>query len=279
LVVIAIIGILIGLLLPAIQMARESARRADCQSRMRQVAMAVQSYSTQNQEQIPPGIRAVSLYTAQMLILPHLEQTNVYKLLLPFNDAATSNSMAPATRQRLPIFNCPTDNPTGTTTPPWGTIGGTGTYARSNFVFCFGGDDFMGKMNPATMGIFHYNVASSYGSMAVDGASNTMMVSEVISGKTTSERTGMWGLGDAGACGFTCKLAPANTFVAPVGAVDTSPTGFDNAHAGASSSHPGLVNVVFGDNHVATVATSITLSTWRAYGTISGQEAVAAGAE
>src|SRR5690606_4226715 len=54
LVVIAIIGILIAMLLPAIQAARESARRANCSSNLRQIATAIQTYADRNSEQIPP---------------------------------------------------------------------------------------------------------------------------------------------------------------------------------------------------------------------------------
>ncbi len=54
LVVIAIIGILIAMLLPAIQAARESARRANCASNLRQIATAIQTYADRNSEQIPP---------------------------------------------------------------------------------------------------------------------------------------------------------------------------------------------------------------------------------
>ncbi len=55
LVVIAIIGILIAMLLPAIQAARESARRANCASNLRQLAIAVNTYAERNGEQLPPN--------------------------------------------------------------------------------------------------------------------------------------------------------------------------------------------------------------------------------
>jgi hypothetical protein len=185
--------------------------------------------------------------------------------------------MAPATSKRLPIYNCPSDNPSGTFTPGWGigSTGGAGTYARSNFVFCFG-NDFMGTTNSQKIGALRYNSSSSYASMSIDGVSNTILASEIVSGKTTSDRSGLWGLGDAGACGFTCKFQPTNTPVAPTGAVDSTTTGFDAAHAAASSNHPGLVNVCFADNHMDAVATSISLTIWQAYGTVNGGESVVA---
>ncbi|MCE9547946.1 MAG: DUF1559 domain-containing protein [Planctomycetia bacterium] len=274
LVVIAIIGILIGLLLPAIQTAREAARRADCQSRMRQVAMAVSSYASQNGDQIPVGIYNTNLYTAQTAILPFLEASTTYKLFGQFT--ASTTTLSNATQKRLPIFICPSDNPNGTITPLAGKNGASGTYGRSNMVMCFGSTTLTpSAANSLSLGVFRTNSASSYAVMSIDGTSNTAMVSEVVSGKTTSDPSGAWALGDAGACGYTHALLPTNSPAAPTTA--TSPTDFTIATAGASSNHPGGVNVVFGDNHVAMIATSVALNTWQAYGTANGGEAILSG--
>ena len=266
LVVIAIIGILIGLLLPAIQMARESARRANCQSNMRNVSMAIHGYSSQNGEAIPVGVYKTSLYSAQSVILAQLELANIQKLFGTFTSTAAASTAA--TSKKVPIYNCPSDNPSGTYTTG-------GTYARSNFVFCFGSD----TMAPATatnLGVFRFDSTSSFAVMAVDGTSNTVMVSETISGKTSTDPSGAWGYGWPGASGYTHKNKPVSgtaTAIVPA----ASATDFSAAVGTASSMHPGLVNVMYADNHGTQVATEIDLSIWTAMGTCNGGEAYAAG--
>ncbi|MEO0530343.1 MAG: DUF1559 domain-containing protein [Planctomycetota bacterium] len=79
LVVIAIIGILIALLLPAVQAAREAARRSQCQNKLKQLALAALNYESARSE-LPPGIVVDGDYrwSALARILPYLEETNLY---------------------------------------------------------------------------------------------------------------------------------------------------------------------------------------------------------
>jgi len=91
LVVIAIIGVLIALLLPAVQSARESARRTQCVNNLKQLALAVQTYVTQNgvlpaqttQNTFPvAGLRVTGWYTSWTAsLLPHIEQQPLYNAL------------------------------------------------------------------------------------------------------------------------------------------------------------------------------------------------------
>ena len=101
LVVIAIIGILIALLLPAVQAAREAARRSECQNKLKQIGLALHNYHDINQ-QFPPGAQKqvfkqpkidnnlIAGTTWLVFILPQMEQQAVYDLYnftLPFNNA------------------------------------------------------------------------------------------------------------------------------------------------------------------------------------------------
>jgi len=119
LVVIAIIGILIAMLLPAIQAARESARRANCSSNLKQFATAIQIYAERNAEQLVPS--AISRGTGEttnnglswvVLLWPYMERGNQYAMMDLMGAAGTdaegivNNEVLKA--ERADIYNCPT---------------------------------------------------------------------------------------------------------------------------------------------------------------------------
>ncbi|HCO27295.1 MAG: prepilin-type cleavage/methylation domain-containing protein [Gimesia sp.] len=132
LVVIAIIAILIALLLPAVQQAREAARRSDCRNKMKQLGLALHNY-LETHSVLPPSSVAKGLCSTGVaasntlngnglvLLLPYLDQSALYNQLnfsLAFDDygpgsaplpsgGATSN--ADLVNRRMAIFNCPSD--------------------------------------------------------------------------------------------------------------------------------------------------------------------------
>ena len=97
LVVIAIIGILIGLLLPAVQQVRAAARRTSCANKLRQIALAIHNYESALQSfpvnQVGPGAPLASgefstgHYSWLVPLLPQIEQNNIYQLF----DLSTNN--------------------------------------------------------------------------------------------------------------------------------------------------------------------------------------------
>lgn len=116
LVVIAIIGILIAMLLPAIQAARESARRANCASNLKQLGLGIQTYSERNSEQVPPAQSNRHGWLAFMW--PVMEQGPVYAELQLRHDFDNNTEASPEGLQRTnriihqqfrgDVYLCPT---------------------------------------------------------------------------------------------------------------------------------------------------------------------------
>ena len=179
LVVIAIIGVLIALLLPAVQQAREAARRMQCSNNQKQLGLALHNYhDTYNYF---PARNAGT--TAQrhrisgiMVLLPFIEQQSLYtKLIRPGTQTPWSGSFA---NFALPALMCPSDS--GGTTSPKGA--NRGVY---NYVFC-GGDSLNGTTGSSlpvsprpSRGVFGsykwYNFRD-----ITDGTSNTIAMSELV---------------------------------------------------------------------------------------------------
>lgn len=84
LVVIAIIGILVALLLPAVQAAREAARRTQCVNNLKQIGLAMHNYQDTH-KRLPPGSAAGWGHTWHAYALPYMEQTPLYEII-PWTD-------------------------------------------------------------------------------------------------------------------------------------------------------------------------------------------------
>jgi prepilin-type N-terminal cleavage/methylation domain-containing protein len=112
LVVIAIIGILIALLLPAVQAAREAARRTQCNNNLKQIGLAIQNYHDIRQELVPAWLATDTGATGRngnihraawtLLILPFMEQTNVYELM-DLTVSLNNNPAAPRTQHHVQL--------------------------------------------------------------------------------------------------------------------------------------------------------------------------------
>ncbi|MCL2005743.1 MAG: DUF1559 domain-containing protein [Planctomycetaceae bacterium] len=107
LVVIAVIGMLIALLLPAIQAAREAARRMSCSNNLRQIGIAVHNYHDVYQ-QIPPGRENQTMFGWGALILPYVEQGNLQSLI-NFNEKMYNEPNRTTGQTLIPLFLCPSN--------------------------------------------------------------------------------------------------------------------------------------------------------------------------
>lgn len=106
LVVIAIIGILIALLLPAIQSARAAARRTECNNRIRQLQLAALTYADSNQHHLPPGAAGGQKHAIFTYLLPFIEENALYRSIdLKAGTMATVN--VPAAKTVISTYLCP----------------------------------------------------------------------------------------------------------------------------------------------------------------------------
>jgi prepilin-type N-terminal cleavage/methylation domain-containing protein len=122
LVVIAIIAVLIGLLVPAVQKAREAAARTKCANNLHQLGLAFHGYHDVS-GWFPPSFAKPSNWGWGVWILPFVEQDNVYRTLDPLN---TNISLSATTTLPLPVYLCPSDP-----TPNINNF--FGGYAKSNY--------------------------------------------------------------------------------------------------------------------------------------------------
>jgi prepilin-type N-terminal cleavage/methylation domain-containing protein len=112
LAVVAIIGLLIALLLPAVQSARESARRTSCQNNLKQIGIALLSYESSNQA-LPPAGLPISEISWIVLVLPQLDMQSLYDQFSfaadQYNTVAHPNNRKNflAFQNPLPMFLCP----------------------------------------------------------------------------------------------------------------------------------------------------------------------------
>jgi prepilin-type N-terminal cleavage/methylation domain-containing protein len=293
LVVIAIIGILVALLLPAIQAAREAARRTQCNNRLKQIALALHNYHD-TIGRLPfaticyingasPGQSTNSRQSWYHMILPFVEQAAYYEEIRPRIETNQFPGGWPEASVIIDGFMCPSD-PVGPKTVNQGFHG--------NYLPCHGSGT-AGSGAGITDGIF-YPLSKTKLTDITDGTSNTVMLGEI-----RLQRDGIpaEGIGNV-VCGsphdlrgryhntfhgnatFTTMRSPntpvgdacqycAGTTNVPCRACVSS-----NEEIHARSWHAGGVQAALADGSVRFISDNINQATFQALGTRSGGEAV-----
>lgn len=296
LVVIAIIAILIALLLPAVQQAREAARRTECKNKLKQWGLALHNYHD-TYRVFPPG--AMGLNTSSTAgeynttnprnnfpwivhVLPFIDQAplyNTFNFNLFYNDTTGTPTNQSRRDEQFPLLHCPSARTAdrkpstaseGWTTHYYGVAGAkgplpaplTGNYPMrsqtSNFSSDHGGE--------ARGGILYRQSSVSMRDI-LDGTSNTFMVGEISSrnpaGWSNSYRAWIQGAsnGDHGFASYACKNVRS-----PI-----SNSGYSGGNANRlfndvrfSSNHTGGAQFVMADGAVKFVSENIDFNTYQA---------------
>lgn len=290
LVVIAIIAVLVALLLPAVQQAREAARRTQCRANLKQIGLAMHNYHTSHSA-LPSGYGGYpytnqgSLWGWGTMILPELDQINLYNSLSSspngtaglggpasgFNAVMTSFNPPNAYLQfKIPVYRCPSDSGTDQVTIPAGGLNGsppgaTSMFGRSNYAGVLGstysspsglliGDGSFAESSFRTF--THYR----------DGLSSTFLVGER---RSPAALNGTFTGGDTIWAGSNDDNFPDwQGFSMHIGACDqASPLNLKSTTAPSaasgqpfiafSSMHSGGGNFLFGDGAVRFISDSI----------------------
>ena len=310
LVVIAIIGILIALLLPAVQAAREAARSISCANNLKQLGLALHTYYSAH-EQLPPGAigrdpatchynwgLGINRQSFLLQIMPYFEQVAIYDSWDFYRSWSGSSSPANVElrKQRIPLYDCPSDTPQMWTANAdvsskgsYGLNWGQGTYCDQ----CGdGGYDAPGAK--ACSPPFALSYGASFKDIT-DGTSHTLAMAELIQTRTGAlggfrdSRAWPWN-DDAGCYQISTFLSPNSSapdvaaclsvggdpYVETPGApCQNSPSwGSTEVYLASRSRHPGGVHASMCDGSVHFINNEIELLLWRALSAMSSGETV-----
>jgi prepilin-type N-terminal cleavage/methylation domain-containing protein/prepilin-type processing-associated H-X9-DG protein len=259
LVVIAIIGTLMGLLLPAVQSAREAGRRNTCSNNLSQLGKAVVAFDGRNNSipgwrnpNVLTGSSTGPLYSWPVPLLPNLERRDIFNFaLLPVN----SGSLPPIPPY-IDLFVCPSTPPDSTTTPVLAYAGNCGSNGTVK------GDGVLLDTNASRIGLDFIGGG--------DGTSNTLLFSEKCGANVTS--SSQWHTTQTGTTvsagmtvpGFILPGTPNGSGrVINSGTASASAANTTSPHlALPSSNHPGGVMAVFCDGHIMFLKDSIQPETY-----------------
>lgn len=258
LVVIAIIGVLVALLLPAVQAAREAARRSQCMNNFKQVGLALHNYESAHSI-LPQGQGAASCQTGlssiaaarwgwSSYILPYMEDSSLHDLI---DFDKEPHVQVDAIRSFVDVYLCPSD-PQGLELVSFtGRIDGVEDAAKTNMDAIVDSTDYKcGNSNNVKHtsenpdGAFA-NFSAFRFAQFTDGLSNTLFIAEVTGEGEGSNRSHNWSILNTNdtADGINGENTVPGGHSGPLGS-------WQYHHNGPSSFHPGGCNFLYGDGSV-----------------------------
>jgi prepilin-type N-terminal cleavage/methylation domain-containing protein len=294
LVVIAIIAVLIALLLPAVQQAREAARRTQCKNNMKQLGLALHNYESSTRV-FPPSSTStfgkgcwqwtaagsatdpnMHLHSFASLILPYIDAGNLYNNL-NYNVSALDPANRAAASTVLPFYKCPSFAGTPYSTDAYytGTPINSTTYALRNYT-AMGAKNVLGLSGAAGTspeGVM-YPLSKNGFRDITDGSSNTLLLAE-----TRDQGAPVWI--DGSAATFVARWF--NGAAGPPYAGTSSSINYKNYYVGGgginqiygpSSQHTGGAHHLMGDGAVRFISENIDVNTYDALVSRNGGEVI-----
>jgi len=289
LVVIAIIGVLVALLLPAIQAAREAARRSQCSNNLKQIGLAIHNYEL-SYKRLPAGANwrgapLVQKGSILLFLLPFIEETGLYNSVdmhSPNLDDVVRN--APIGGTRVTTYICPSDELNGmykefAVHSYAASRGPTALYDNPG---CSCAHDFdkykLAPLDDLTnyAGPFTRMGTTTKLSRITDGLSQTIFFGEVRPGCSESVREG-WAFTNNGN-GYCSTIIPINYDTCNDQATDNCARSCNwNTEAGFKSNHPGGAYFLFGDGSAHFVQEDVDHQTYQYLGAKSDGNIISKG--
>ncbi|MEL7499135.1 MAG: DUF1559 domain-containing protein [Planctomycetota bacterium] len=254
LIVIAVIGILIGMLLPAVQNVRETARRTSCLNKIAQLSMAAQSYEYA-MEHFPPGV--IDAAGQPILSQPNGQHVSYIVTLLPFIDQrgmadafdveagtyAAANAVVRS--MQIDVLICPT---------AYYDMDVSNSFALTNYAGCYDSNEV--PIDVDNNGMLFLNSRVTHGDI-YDGSSNTLLIGEML---PEANSLG-WASGTRATLRNSASLNYEQGWNTIVGALPPSQNG------GFGSTHNGrLTNVGMADGSVKTIANAMDFKVFQLLG-------------
>lgn len=278
LVVVAIIAVLVSLLLPAVQQAREAARRSSCKSNLKQLGLGLHNYESTH-GLLPPGYiyrpnpaGNGAGYSWGAMILPFIEQTAIYNQF-NWNAPVWDNTNKTARMNRIPVFFCPSDTWSDNKFIEMGSS--AEQYAMASFVASFGPPD-LDDTQEKRDGLFSRNSSTRFRDVT-DGLSTTLMLGERENGPF--KKAGSHGVHFDYETTWCCAVRQyddptddhGHMAIFQTGHVPNSP---DSDDRDVCAPHIGYANFMMGDGSVRPVNENINFGVYTSLGTRAGGEVI-----